>query len=113
MRQLYYLIFNGGMLLSGYYGLFENVQGARYIFLFLVWWSVVGATTVYFNTKTHAIIKEKGRAMPVHLDVCVDLGTMFMLIWTGHWIAGVFFLIHTIIGLIIYGDGGFKELEDE
>lgn len=110
-RILFWFAVNGSMLATGYYGLFGNLQGARYIFFFLVWLLVVRAIcALCHKEKMQELMRRRGRPVPVAVDIISDMTIMFMLVWTGHWITGIFFLIHTLIGLSLYGDGGFGEI---
>ena len=107
MKQLKYFLYNGLLILTAYFGLGQGVEGATYCFFFMAWLLIVTAFTVYLNPELKKKARDKGRSVPMALDVLVDLAIIYLLVWNGHFITGAFFLIHSGMTADIY-----KEEED-
>lgn len=79
-----------------YLGLVENVDGARYVALFVIWLGNVAAFLA-LNSETRQCLAAEGRAVPEWLSWLAAGGITGALVWHGYFVTGAFYLVASAI----------------
>lgn len=91
-RFLYWFFFNGIFAACGYYGLFESVDGARRVFLFLCWLCVVFQIVAVVNEEIHAKAFKEGTSVPRVIGGGFDIAISVALVWCGYYVTAAFYV---------------------
>jgi uncharacterized membrane protein YhaH (DUF805 family) len=92
-----WLLFNTFLVLTLYVGIVLEIEGARRLGLFAVWFSAVVCLLV---ATAECKKKLKPRGYPAWLNVVVDTAIVGFLVWHGYVVTGAVCLL----GLIVYED---------
>jgi hypothetical protein len=100
------LLFDIIILIALTLGFFFDVQGAKNITLFVLWaLSITGAIGALIlmvlgigDTELQEAVKKQATkevpyTLPQWLDVTMDIFILSVIVWFGHWVLGIFFLI--------------------
>lgn len=67
-----------------YVGYFLGVEGAKNLFLFLVWLNLLTCLCM-LNGDVQKSIREKGRSVPAWISVGYDVAMVAVMVWIGLW----------------------------
>jgi len=99
-------LINGIFGVSLYYGLFENVNGALNIALFMAWISaVLGSMILFIESMRKEVIKnflkEDRVLMPGYIDITFDFVVLLTLLWFNYIWLPIFYACHIIGGFYL------------
>lgn len=75
-----------------WFGVVQSVEGAANCALALFWFCNIGAIFSMTDDFIQSL-RERGRTVPIELDVAWDVVVVGTLFWHGWWWTGVFFVI--------------------
>jgi hypothetical protein len=94
-RALRWGLVTGGMMALGWFGHEYPKRWAWNIYLYLFWLTAVISVFVAVSKDVQKKIRERGRSVPMSLDLLTDIAQIIVLASWGHfWMAGVWTL-HT------------------
>lgn len=95
-RLIKWFALNTIFALCLYFGLYENIDGARNVAIFIAWFCFSVSLFALHEDVINSI-KSKGRSVPVFVDVTFDLSVIFALVWSGWIITAIAYVIHAMI----------------
>ena len=95
-RIFVWVAINGGMAAAMWYGIVENVDGARNVFMFMVWLSFV-ASLFLMSEEMQKHIKKRGRSVPRWMSVPYDIAVTMFMVWFGLWWSGAAYCIASLM----------------
>lgn len=95
-KQFNWLFFNGLFLAAIYYGLFEGINGAKNIAIFVAWLTFIISLSMLHDDVVK-IIKKNGKYMPQWVDAIFDICVICSFLWFGYFITAIAYLISVLI----------------
>ncbi len=97
-RLLRYLIINGLIVITIYYGMYKGNGGALNIAVFSLWFISISSLLLLNNTVVEQIgDKILQTTVPPIFDRIVDLGIVLSIIYKGYFWLGGFYIFHLIL----------------
>jgi len=99
MKKWSYFLFNGLFIACLYLGFVNHIEGAKDVALFMAWviagigmigWFVLDTAPAEF------VSEGKSFSVPHALDVMLDMIALIFIVWFGHYVLGIFYLISII-----------------
>ena len=96
MKQFKYFLMNGIFVACIYFGLFENIEGAKNLTLFIAWFTSIMSLFLLTNAAQENLVKV-GKAVPRWLDVTLDISIIATFVWFNWVWTGVAYTIHLLM----------------
>jgi hypothetical protein len=96
MKTLIWLVVNSVFAVCVYMGFIQRHEGAYNVAMFMAWFTIVFSVPMLFESTLKAM-QAQGRSIPVALNSVFDLSITFVMVWSGAWVTGFFYLIHSAI----------------
>ena len=81
MKQFKYFIINGIFAACIYFGLFENIEGAKNLTLFIAWLSIIMSMFMLTDAAQEALVKQGGPSVPRWFDITLDIAVIGIFVW--------------------------------
>ena len=95
-----YLLINGGLVVSLYFGMVSGITGAMNVGLFILWVTIIisGFLLIEDVRKEENVVTAlQNLPVPRSIDRIFDIGIVLSLVWYGWIITGIGYFIHMII----------------
>jgi len=101
-RIVSYLVLNGALAGSLYFGFVQGINGAENIAYALAWFAIIGGFFAGGNDNVRKAVRDAGRSVPAWLNHTIDIGVLGVLFWFGAWFTGIFWVIHMLLLLEVH-----------
>lgn len=96
MRLVRYIMLNGLLAASLWFGIVEHVEGAAIVAMVLAWFTSV--TSLFMLHKdVIAVIRKRGKTVPVPVDHAFDVAVVGFMLWGGWIITGIAYAFHILM----------------
>ncbi len=95
-KLLKYTIFKAIFAASLFYGFVCDIEGAKNLAIFIAWLFFV-ASLSYYSKDLRIESFKRGRTVPVWFDISFDVLVCGFLVWHGHVVTGIFYILGTAI----------------
>lgn len=100
-RVITWFLLNGAFAAAMVAGYTYEIDGARYLFNFYLWVTVVLTFTVFIPEVKEAMVA-KGPSVPEWMNVVFDLSICSFLAWYGHPVMAAAYLFHMFCQHSVY-----------
>lgn len=96
MKLIRYIVFNLIFAACIYFGLFEGVEGAKNVVLFVAWLSGIVSLVCLSDTVVEAM-KDQQPSVPRWIDIIYDIFIVAVFVWFAYWLTAIVYMIHIIL----------------
>lgn len=95
-RFFWWLFSNAVFCLLLWYGTLGDVSGAWNVVVFMIWFNFT-ISWVALSKKFQDEMRKKGPPAPIWLDGLLDTAITCFLVWQGHWVLGLAYMLHSLL----------------